>query len=121
MELLSEEAQKKLEIDDGIVNEGKKRPGIKKGHGKELGNLILYGNKLSKGWAIVGDVREMIEKTDGCYVTDWNPNSIARSIKNALKFTGKTHGREDIRSMDSETITDQIIEVYNTILRRDLR
>ena len=69
----------------------------------------------------VGDVREMIEKTDGCYVTDSNPNSIARSIKNALQFTGKTHGREDIRSMDSETITDQIIEVYNTILRRDLR
>ncbi len=69
----------------------------------------------------VGDVREMIEHTDGCYVCDSIPNNIAKSMKDAFEFTGRTNGREDIRNMDSETITDQIIEVYNTILRRDLR
>ncbi|RLA62878.1 MAG: hypothetical protein DRQ88_10110 [Epsilonproteobacteria bacterium] len=56
-DLLKGEASKSLSIKS---KKGKKSR-VKKGkYNKELGKLILQGNKISKGWAIVGDTRAMV-------------------------------------------------------------
>jgi glycosyltransferase involved in cell wall biosynthesis len=64
----------------------------------------------------VGDVRELIGSTRGCYICDEDSSEIARSIQNALNFNKKTEGRKNIENLDLERITDQIIKVYKTIL-----
>jgi glycosyltransferase involved in cell wall biosynthesis len=70
----------------------------------------------------VGDVREVIGHTDGCYISTFDPDDIAEKILLALKYSqskGRTNGREQIikLGLDSETIADRIIEVYKKALK----
>jgi TonB family protein len=65
-DLLKGEASKDLSVK---AKGRSKKKGKKKGkYNKELGGLILQGNKVSKGWAIVGDTREMVLDEFGKYV-----------------------------------------------------
>ena len=69
----------------------------------------------------VGDVREVIGQCEGCYITSFEPESVAQSLKKALQFaehTGKTNGRDRILELglDSITISRKIIEVYKDII-----
>ena len=64
-DLLKGEASKDL----SVKTKGKSIKARKKSkYSKELGSLILQGNKVSKGWAIVGDTREMVLDEFGKYV-----------------------------------------------------
>lgn len=62
----------------------------------------------------VGDVREVIGETAGCYIADCNANDIAKKIEQALAFNGKTEGRQRIidLGLDNEHIAKRIIEIY---------
>ena len=69
----------------------------------------------------VGDVREVIGNTDGCYLTSFDPQDVASKIKLALEFSkikGRTNGRDRIieLGLDSESIAKRIIEVYKGVL-----
>ena len=69
----------------------------------------------------VGDVAEVIGKTDGCYISSFDPKDIIEKIKLAVSFRKEhryTRGRERILELglDSETIAGKIIEVYNKAL-----
>ena len=65
-DLLKGEASKGLSVK---AKGRSKRNGKKKGkYNKELSGLILQGNKVSKGWAIVGDTREMVLDEFGKYI-----------------------------------------------------
>lgn len=66
----------------------------------------------------VGDVKDIIGKTNGCYIARGNPIEISLKIQEALKFNGKTTGRENIRHLDSRIIANRIINIYNSILRK---
>lgn len=45
----------------------------------------------------VGDVKEVIGNTEGCYITSFDPKDVAEKIKMALDFGKRTNGRENIK------------------------
>jgi teichuronic acid biosynthesis glycosyltransferase TuaC len=64
----------------------------------------------------VGDIREVIGDTAGCYVTSFDPLDVAEKIRMALDFGQRTLGREKIGHLDNQLIADQILEVYREVL-----
>ena len=64
----------------------------------------------------VGDVKEVIEKTDGCYITSFEAKDIAENIKKTLAFGKRTSGREDIKHLEASVIATIIINIYNKVL-----
>jgi len=64
----------------------------------------------------VGDVKEVIDNTEGCYLTSFHPQSVAEKIQLALKFGKKTNGRENIKNLDIKNIARKVIAVYEFIL-----
>jgi glycosyltransferase involved in cell wall biosynthesis len=60
----------------------------------------------------VGDVREVLGDTKGCYVTSFAPFDIANCITDALEFRGGTRGREKITHLDINTVAKRIISIY---------
>lgn len=70
----------------------------------------------------VGDVREVFDDTEGCYLTSFDPKDVAEKINLAIEFSktkGRTNGRERIieLGLDSESIAKRIVEVYNKVLK----
>lgn len=63
----------------------------------------------------VGDVKELLEDTEGCYVADHNSKSVSKALKEALKFKGSTNGRKNIERLREEIIADKIIELYKNL------
>ncbi|UCH92176.1 MAG: glycosyltransferase [Candidatus Aminicenantes bacterium] len=63
----------------------------------------------------VGDVREIIGETEGCYITTFEPEDVAEKLKIALVFGKRTDGREHIRYLDSNVIAKKIIKLYEKI------
>ena len=64
----------------------------------------------------VGDVREVISNTEGCYICSYEPGDVADKIKKALDFSKRTDGREKIKHLDAKIIAQKIIGVYNRVL-----
>ncbi len=70
----------------------------------------------------VGDVAEIIEGVEGCFLASFDPEDFAQKIKLALEFSrtkGRTKGRERIiqLGLDSETIANKLVEVYKRVLK----
>lgn len=64
----------------------------------------------------VGDVREVIKGTQGCFLTGFNPMDVAEKIAQALAFKGRTNGREKIAHLDNRRVAQKIINVYKSVL-----
>jgi len=69
----------------------------------------------------VGDVRDVIGETEGCYITSFDPHDVAHKIRLALEFSrtkGRTNGRQRIidLGLDSESIAGRILKVYESSL-----
>lgn len=64
----------------------------------------------------VGDVKEVIGKTEGCYICSYDPGDVVDKIKRALEFGKRTDGREKIKHLDQKIIAEKIIGVYNKVL-----
>jgi len=69
----------------------------------------------------VGDVKEVIGKTEGCYITSFDPKDVADNIKKALAFGRRTTGREDINQLDNSVIARKIVSIYNKVLENNVR
>jgi glycosyltransferase involved in cell wall biosynthesis len=65
----------------------------------------------------VGDVRLVIGKTKGCHVCNPTVSEFAARITEILSPPRRTDGRERIRHLDSSTVSERIIEVYERVLR----
>ena len=67
----------------------------------------------------VGDVKEVIGNTEGCYITSYDPKDVAEKIKMALDFSKRTKGRDRIISMglDSDSIAKKIITLYKKVIK----
>ena len=67
----------------------------------------------------VGDVKEVIGETAGCYIAERNADDIAEKIKMALAFRGKTEGRQRIveLGLDNNQIAKRIIDIYKQCLK----
>ncbi len=66
----------------------------------------------------VGDVREVIGKTEGCYITIRTPEAVAKNLKNALAFGKHTTGRKDIDHLRLEKVAQRVIDFYWWVLAR---
>lgn len=66
----------------------------------------------------VGDVREIINNTDGCYITTFNPEDVAEKIQRALDFGKRTNGREHIRVLEINVVARKMISIYEQLLNK---
>jgi glycosyltransferase involved in cell wall biosynthesis len=66
----------------------------------------------------VGDVADIIGRTEGCTVCPHDPEILAEGLERALRHTGPTTGREDARPVDRRIIAQRIIAVYEQVLKR---
>lgn len=62
----------------------------------------------------VGDVKEIIGNTEGCYIAEHNADDIAGKIRLALAFKGKTNGRQRIidLGLSNDLVAKRLIEIY---------
>lgn len=79
---------------------------------------------LSSGTPIVstnvGDVKKLIIGLDGCFLTDYEPNSIGNAIKTAINFKKEMQftagpGRIQDLKITGEQIAVQIMQVYTSV------
>ncbi|MBS4034561.1 MAG: glycosyltransferase family 4 protein [Ignavibacterium sp.] len=68
----------------------------------------------------VGDIKDVIAGTEGCFITKFDPVDVAEKIKLALDFNKRTNGREQIRHFDNNLIAKEIVKCYQKFLDRDL-
>ena len=67
----------------------------------------------------VGDVKDILENTEGTFICTYDPNDVAEKIKLALAFGKRTNGREKIKHLDNKLIAEKIVNVYKTVLKID--
>ena len=66
----------------------------------------------------VGDVPEVIDGTEGCYLCDQDPGDIAEKLKMSLDRGKRSNGREKIAHMEIGEISLRIINLYNEVLNK---
>ena len=64
----------------------------------------------------VGDVKEIISGTQGCYLTNFDPEDIADKLAMAISFGKRTQGREHIRHLESNETAATIVSLYSRVL-----
>ena len=64
----------------------------------------------------VGDVREIIGKTKGCFIATFEPDDVAKKIEAALMFGKRTNGRENIKHLELSLVANKIINIYKEII-----
>lgn len=66
----------------------------------------------------VGDVNDMINGVDGCYMALYDADDIAAKLRQAIEFRGKTNGPQRIveRKLSNELIANQIIAIYKKVI-----
>lgn len=66
----------------------------------------------------VGDVKEVIEGVENCYLASYDAKDIAEKLKIVLANGQRTNGREKILEMglDSESVAKRIVGIYNQVL-----
>ena len=64
----------------------------------------------------VGDVKEIIGDTEGCYITSFDPYDVSEKIQLALDFNKRTRGREKIADLRVEIIASKLKRIYCQIL-----
>jgi glycosyltransferase involved in cell wall biosynthesis len=64
----------------------------------------------------VGDVPEVIGGTDGCYLCHQDPPDVAEKLVLALRYSGRTNGREKIADLDHSVIAQRILTLYQEVV-----
>jgi glycosyltransferase involved in cell wall biosynthesis len=64
-----------------------------------------------------GDVAEMIEGTEGCYLCTQDPRDAAAKLELVLQWGQRTDGRNRIGHMEVGAISRRIVSVYEEVLR----
>lgn len=64
----------------------------------------------------VGDIRDVINNTEGCYITTFDPADVAEKINLAFEFNKRTNGREKIYRFDNNIIAKEIFEIYQSLV-----
>lgn len=64
----------------------------------------------------VGDVKQVISGTEGCYIAERTASDLAEKLNLAIRF-GRTKGRDKvIRHYDSTKVAQRVIALYKSIL-----
>jgi glycosyltransferase involved in cell wall biosynthesis len=65
----------------------------------------------------VGDVAELTEGVEGCWICEADDDSIAKGIIKALSFGRRTNGRERAKELSSEVTVQRLLDLYSEVLR----
>jgi glycosyltransferase involved in cell wall biosynthesis len=63
----------------------------------------------------VGDVREVVRGTSGCFLTERNAADVAAKIETVFSLSSRTNGREHIRHLDNRKIAGEVFKVYQDV------
>lgn len=64
----------------------------------------------------VGDVKEVIGNTEGCYVTEFSAEDMVGKLKLAMSFKeGVTTGRSDVQHLEINNIARELIGLYEEL------
>ena len=66
----------------------------------------------------VGDVKEVIANTDGCYLCTHDVTDVSEKLVEAMDFSGQTTGRKDIEHLEINTVAKKIISIYEKCLKK---
>lgn len=64
----------------------------------------------------VGDVKELIGETNGCFLAEYDVDDVAEKLKLALDFGRLDDSRKGMRKLDNQQIADQLVHIYNKVL-----
>lgn len=64
----------------------------------------------------VGDIRELIGDTEGCYLTSFDPEDVAKKIKLALKYETSILASERIKNFDNNIISKKVFDIYQKVI-----
>lgn len=66
----------------------------------------------------VGDVRQNIKNIEGCHVTSFEPEDIAKKLEMAINFGKISKGRERIieLGLDNQTVSKNLIAIYEKMI-----
>jgi glycosyltransferase involved in cell wall biosynthesis len=65
----------------------------------------------------VGDVRQIIENVQGCFLCKRDPTDIAEKLSLVLECSDRTKGEYVIRQHDAAWSADQVIKIYTSLLK----
>lgn len=63
----------------------------------------------------VGDVKEVLGTTKGCYIAENDPIDLKDKIVLGLQFNGRTEGRKNIVHLDNLEIANKIADLYREV------
>lgn len=66
----------------------------------------------------VGDVRQIIGETEGCYLCNQEAGDLAQKLRQALSREDRTDGARVVRKMDAAWAAERVISVYNLVLKK---
>lgn len=66
----------------------------------------------------VGDVKDVMGNTKGCYVSSFKLEDVVSSLEKALAYEGRTTGRNDIEYLEMSKVAKKIIELYKKTLKK---
>lgn len=66
----------------------------------------------------VGDVKELIEKIEGCFIASFDEYNVARSIEQALDFERSINARSVVERFDERLIAEQILGIYKQFVKQ---
>jgi teichuronic acid biosynthesis glycosyltransferase TuaC len=69
----------------------------------------------------VGDVRQIIANVEGCYLCTQEPTDIADKLILALDHPNRTNGEQVIRQKDAAWSAEQVLMLYDTVLKSHQR
>lgn len=61
----------------------------------------------------VGDIKEVVNQTKGCFVSKDEAEELAVNIKRALNFGGRTIGRDTVAHFDNKLIAKELVKLYH--------
>lgn len=67
----------------------------------------------------VGDVKKVIGTTSGCYIVQNDSKDVKDKILEALNFSERTKGRNDMQYLRSDLVAKKIIAIYNSVLNKN--
>lgn len=66
----------------------------------------------------VGDVKEVINNTKGCFICSFDAAEIANKLEIILRDQTRTNGRENIKHLKSEIIAQNVKGIYLSVLNK---